>query len=369
MLGDRLQIGVIGVGLWGSRAHLPALLASESVDVVAIADRDLTHADSVAAQLGIARTFVDAHALLNEIDNLDAIVIATPTDTHHDLVSAACDRGVHILCEKPLAYDVAQAKSMVQALNARQLVGKLGFLFRFSPVLQRMKQLIDDGFIGEVRLLESHTLNAQFVDPAQPLHWKMQLPRANGGVFVEYGAHSIDLAHWLAGPVARVVAHGVTLIRERRQLEKEIAPVLVDDAASWITQHTGGTEGLFRTGWASLPIGGDGLRVYGTRGSLAWQLDPTTRRREWLLVSTVDQPEVRQLLEFAPAYDAGNVDGSFPLGLLTHYNARLVSSFVNDIRAGRVSGPSFADGLAAQEVLAAIRTSLDQNRWVELQTG
>ena len=362
----RLRVGVIGAGMWGARAHLPALVASDGVDVVALADPDAGRAEQVAEQFGIRHTFAEGGALLAQVDDLDAVVIATPTDTHHDLVLAACARGVHILCEKPLAYDLAQAREMVEALNARGLVGKLGFLFRFSPVMERMKQLVDEGYIGQVQLLESLTINAQFIDPTRPLHWKMELARAHGGVFVEYGAHSIDLALWLAGPIERVVAHGVTLVSERPTTGGERAAVTVDDASSWMTQHSNGCESLFRTGWASLPIGGGGLRVYGTRGSLAWQLDPTTRRREWLLGATLDQPEPRELFEFNPTHDPRTDDGIFPLGLLARYNARLIASFVSDIREGRASGPTFADGLAAQAVLAGIRTSLDEQRWVDL---
>ncbi|HVB65000.1 MAG TPA: Gfo/Idh/MocA family oxidoreductase, partial [Nitrolancea sp.] len=94
MANDRLQIAVIGAGMWGARAHLPALVASAGVEVVALADPDAARAEEVAEQFGIRHTFADGGALLAQVDNLDAVVIATPTDTHHDLVLAACARGV-----------------------------------------------------------------------------------------------------------------------------------------------------------------------------------------------------------------------------------------------------------------------------------
>jgi predicted dehydrogenase len=177
-----------------------------------------------------------------------------------------------------------------------------------------MKQLIDEGYIGEVKLFESVTLNAQFVDPQKPLHWKMQRARANGGVFVEYGSHSIDLALWFGGPITSVVAHGVTLVSERSDQDGAMRAVDVDDAASWIATYGNGAEALFRTGWASLPVGGGGMRIYGSRGSLAWQLDPTTRRSEKLLVSTLAEPEPHVLLDFAPPFDPQTDAGAFPLG-------------------------------------------------------
>jgi predicted dehydrogenase len=243
----------------------------------------------------------------------------------------------------------------------------MGFLFRFSPVVMRMKELIDAGFIGDVQLFEGVTLNAQFIDPARPLHWKMQRRRANGGVFVEYGSHSIDLAMWLGGPITRVVAHGVTLISERQDTDGVIRAVDVDDVASWIGVYANGGEALFRTGWASRPVVSGGLRVYGSRGALAWQLDPTARRSEQLVAATNDDPEPKVLLDFTPPFDPRSDGGDFPLGLSARYNARLIERFVEDLRTNTATGPTFADGLAAQEVLAAIRISLDQGQWVDVE--
>ncbi len=367
MIQNRVKVAIIGMGAWGTRAHLPALAAREDVEVVAIVDARTETLPAIAAQHGIPHTFPDADTLFRTIDRLDAVIIATPTDTHHELVLRAFAAGVHVLCEKPLAYDVSQANAIVAAMRANRRVGKIGFLFRFSPVVERMKQLIDEGFIGAVQLFESITVNAQFIDPARPLHWKMQQARANGGVFVEYGSHSIDLALWLGGPMTRVVGHGTTLIPGRLTASGAPARVDVDDAMSWIATYRSGGGALFRTGWASLPIGGGGVRVYGSRGSLAWQLDPTTRRSEQLIAATIDDPEPRVLLDFTPPFDPQTDGGAFPLGLSARYNARLVERFIADIRADRRTGPSFTDGLAVQRVLAALRTSLDEGRWVDVE--
>lgn len=369
MITGRLRVAIIGMGAWGTRAHLPALAAREDVEVVAIVDARTDVLRAIAQQYGIPQTFSDAGALFRAVDGLDAVVIATPTDTHHDLVLQALAAGMHVLCEKPLAYDLPQAKAMVEAMHVRDRIGKIGFLFRFSPVVERMKQLIDDGLIGAVQLFESVTLNAQFIDPARPLHWKMRRARANGGVFVEYGSHSIDLALWLGGPITRVVGHGITLIPTRPTDNAAPGTVEVDDVSSWIGTYRHGGEALFRTGWASLPVGGGGLRVYGSRGSLAWQLDPTARRSEQLVIATIENPEPTMLLNLTPPFDPVIDAGPFPLGLSAHYNARLIDRFVSDIRAGTNTGPSFVDGLAAQQVLAALRTSLDEGRWVNVDTN
>lgn len=363
--GARLRLAIVGAGSWGLRAHLPSLAASDAVNVVALVDPRTQLIEPAAARYGVAGVFRDVDAMLRDVGSLDAAVVATPTDVHHAVVLRLLDAGANVLCEKPLAYNVRQAEEMVTSLRAHGRIGKMGFLFRCSPVVARMKELVDQGYIGDVVAFESSVVNAQFADPLTPLHWKMRREAANGGVFVEYGVHSIDLALWLGGPITRVVAHGLTTI-PTRPTNNGYSEVDVDDISAWIAVYRTGAQALFKAGWASLPVGGGGLRVYGRKGSLAWQLDPTTRRTERLVASTLGSPEPTALLEFeAPPVPEDNT-GWMPLGLLAHYNARLDAGFISDILGGSATGPTFDDGLAAQRVLAAIRTSLDEKRWVDV---
>jgi predicted dehydrogenase len=359
-----LKVAIAGLGLWGARAHLPAFSAREDVEVVALVDPDKNAAQSLANDYRVPQVYANLDALFADTNELDAVVCATPTDTHHDLVLKAFAAGVHVLCEKPLAYDVPQARQMLEAARAGKFVTRMGFLFRESPCVRRIKELVDDGFIGQLQLFESVSVNAQFIDPRRPVHWKMRRARANGGVFVEYGSHSIDLAQWFGGPIASVVAQGVTLVPQRPAAADDDGSdtVDVDDTAAWIGVYNSGGQALFRSGWASLPVGGGGLRLYGTRGSLAWQQQG--RRTERVVAASVDDPEPRVLFEFAPPFEPGVDEGVFPLGLLARYNRQVAASFVEDVRLGQASGPGFEEGLSVQEVLAAIRTSLDEYRWV-----
>ncbi len=315
------------------------------------------------------RVYRDVDALFADCSSLDAAVFATPTDTHYELVLKAFDAGVHVLCEKPLAYDVSQARHMARAARQGNFVTRMGFLFRESPCVRHIKQLVDDGFLGELQMFEMINVNAQFADPQKPLHWKMRRARANGGVFVEYGSHSIDLAQWFGGPIARVVAHGLTLVPQRPVggAAAPPQPVDVDDAASWIAVYEGGAEAVMRSGWASLPVAGGGMRLYGTRGSLAWQQH--ARRSEQVVAASLEEPEPRVIYEFAPPFEPEIDEGVFPLGLLARYNRNVSDRFVQDIRNGRTSSPGFEEGLAVQHVLGAIRTSLDERRWVDVDRG
>jgi predicted dehydrogenase len=359
-----VRVAVIGLGLWGARAHLPTLAAMPEFDVRAVVDPRADIAEEAAERFGVPRVETDAARLFADTDALDAVVISTPDDTHRDLAVAALDAGLHVLCEKPLARDVAEGEAMVEAAERSGKVAKLGFSFRFSPVALKMRELVDAGAIGEVQLFEHIGVNAQFMDPSRPLHWKMRPERANGGVYVEYGSHPIDLALWYGGPLTRVVAHGVTLVPERPLAEGGTARVQTDDAAAWIGEYASGGQALFRAGWTNLPAASGGVLLYGTRGTLHWQQH--SRIHESLLLATVDDPEPRSVLDFAPPVDPALDSANLVMGIYAHYNRTLMEHFLADIRAGRTSWPSFADGLAVQRVLAAIRTSMDDGRWVDI---
>ncbi len=364
-----IRVAVIGLGAWGALAHLPSLYAHPDAEIVAVVERDQSRLREAAARFDVPLVLATAEQLWQRADAFDAVVIATPTDTHHDLALPTLALGKHLLCEKPLAFDVEQARAMVAAARTAGVVTKLGFMFRFSPAIQRLKVLLDEGYVGEIVTFQSHTMNGQFIDPETPIHWKMQRDRANGGVFAEYGAHAIDLASWLVGPVERVVAQARTITPQRPDSSGTGSTVDVDDAAAWLVEFASGAQGSFETSWSTLPIGGGGVRVYGTRGSLAWQPDPGLRTSDRLVGATVDHPEPATLFQYETSN--GNAiaadDVSRSIGISADYNDGLIASFLLDIRTGRGTDPDFVDGLRSQEVLAAIQRSLGSGQWEPVQ--
>ncbi len=360
-----IRVAVIGLGAWGTLAHLPSLRAHPDAEVVAVVERDERRLHQIAGRFGAPLALSTPDELWRQPDAFDAVVIATPTDTHHAIALPALALGKHVLCEKPLAFDVDQAQAMADAARTAGVVTKLGFMFRFSPAIQRLKALLDEGYVGEVVAFQSHTMNAQFIDPVTPIHWKMRRERASGGVFAEYGAHAIDLAAWLVGPIDRVVAQARTATPQRPDASGAMVAVDVDDAAAWLATFASGAQGSFETSWSTLPVGGGGVRVYGTRGSLAWQPDPGLRTSEQLIGATIDHPEPKVLLEFPADPDSRDTADEVrrSIGISAEYNDQLIASFLSDIRIARGTGPDFADGRRAQAVLAAIQRSLGTQEW------
>src|SRR5688572_17903332 len=142
-----LRIGVAGVG-FGSAVHIPAF-QSEGLDVVAVCSRRAERAEETAQRFGIERTFTDYDEML-QLDGLDAVSIATPPALHHEMSLAALRAGKHVICEKPFALNTAQALEMRQAAAASGLTAMIAHEFRYASARMRVKELLDEGYIGDL---------------------------------------------------------------------------------------------------------------------------------------------------------------------------------------------------------------------------
>ena len=239
-----LRIGIVGAGLWTERAHLPAFTHLPDATVVGIADPDVERARALAHRFGVAHVVKDHPALIDL--GLDAVSIVAPDDVHHAVATAALDARLHVLCEKPLARTVPEADDLVARAAAAGVVTKLGFVFRYSPALRQLRALVRDGYVGRIHSLVIYSQNPQFMDPEAPFHWKMDGARTGGGVFVEYGSHSLDLARWIAGEIEEVCANSRTVVPERADpASASRRRVEVDDVCSWLGTQEGGVESLF----------------------------------------------------------------------------------------------------------------------------
>ncbi|MGN2636747.1 Gfo/Idh/MocA family protein [Nocardia takedensis] len=192
-----VTIGVAGAGRIGS-AHAAALARLSEVERVLVADVDADRAAKLAADLGV-EAVADVTALL--ASDLTGLVVATPTDTHPELVTRAVDEGVPVLCEKPLAADLAGTLSLLTRLEQREVPVQVGFQRRFDAGYRAARAAVADGRLGRV-----HSLRATTLDPAPPP--ADYLPHS-GGIFRDCGVHDFDALRWVSGrEVVEVYARG-----------------------------------------------------------------------------------------------------------------------------------------------------------------
>jgi D-xylose 1-dehydrogenase (NADP+, D-xylono-1,5-lactone-forming) len=195
---ERVRWGVLGPGTVATRAVIPAIQASATGRVVAVASRDPARAAAVAAALAIPRAHTGYAALLADPE-VEAVYLALPNHLHRPWTLAAAHAGKHVLCEKPLALNAAEASEMAAACRAAGRLLMEAAMYRFHPRLLRLKELVAGGALGAIRLI-----HAAFTFPLTARDNYRLRPEMGGGALLDVGLYSVGATRWLAGrePVA-----------------------------------------------------------------------------------------------------------------------------------------------------------------------
>ncbi|NLK07489.1 MAG: inositol 2-dehydrogenase [Firmicutes bacterium] len=203
-MAEKVRVGVIGVGRIG-KIHIENLCYGvPNAEVAAVADINVNEAKRWAGKFGITNVANDPMAIITD-ENIDAVLICSPTDLHAQQIIAAADAGKHIFCEKPIANDIVKTKKALAAVRKAKVKLQLGFNRRFDPNFQKIHTLVREGALGEV-----HSIKITSRDPAPP---PISYVKASGGIFMDMTIHDFDMARYLAGSeVTEVYAVGSVLI-------------------------------------------------------------------------------------------------------------------------------------------------------------
>lgn len=374
----KIRIGLIGYGGIG-RVHAAAYraipfhygLPADSIEIAGVATTRQKTASRAAAEIG-CDFFSDDYRELLARDDLDAVDICTPNNSHHEIVLAAAAAGKHIYCEKPLAMSVHKAASMTQAVDAAGLKAQVTFNFRFFPAVMRARQLIDKGFLGRIFSFRGRYHRSSYIDRAKPMSWRLQREVTGGGALFDLGSHILDLLYFVLGEFDSV--HGTldTLIKERPRAKgsTEMAPVDVDDIALLHARLRDGTLGTVEISRMGTGATNDlTFEVFGDRGAIRFDLSEPS----WLHVydtRAADSPlggeRGFRKIEAVSRY-AGQRAPDWtmtPDFMRTH--AECQYRFIRSIWDDRAPSPSFADGAHIQKVMAAAERSSEMGGWVSL---
>lgn len=248
---DKIRVGVIGVGFWG-RNHIRVYNEMKDVEIIAICDIEKERTIEIAKNFNIKYTFTNYKEMLNNKE-IDAVSICTPSTTHGEIALEAIKNGKDLLIEKPMTTKIEEAINLKKELEKKGIILMVGFIERFNPAVQKAKELLDKGEIGNIILSYSRRIGA----------WPERI--GDVGIVKDTAIHDIDLVRFLfqEDPVA-VFARGGSM---RHRLEDYIqATLLYKDRksalieANWLTprkkreMHITGEGGVIRISFLSQEI-------------------------------------------------------------------------------------------------------------------
>lgn len=193
---QKLKIAIVGTGIRGAFCFGEIFKKREDAEITAFCDINLTRAKAAAKILGISPNFYSNIDDMAEKEQLDAVIITTPDATHHKIAMTALNHGWNVLIDKPIATSVKDGLEVIRTAEKSGLTAMIGFNLRHHGVLKRLKQIIDDGTLGKVFLVE----NREFYDGGRTYmsRWN-RLYSVTGGLWIHKGSHDFDVFNWLLG--------------------------------------------------------------------------------------------------------------------------------------------------------------------------
>jgi predicted dehydrogenase len=337
----------------------------------AVAARSRENVEKFAQRWGWERAETDWRALV-ESSEIDAIDICSPNNTHHEIALAAAAAGKMILCEKPLAMNLAEAREMTKAVEKSGRPNMVWFNYRRVPAITLAKQIIDEGRLGRIfhyraTYLQDWTISAK-VPVGGAATWRLDKDIAGAGVSGDLSTHNIDTALWLNGPVSNVCGMTEVFIKDRHRPDGTPVHVELDDVCTFLVRFANGSNGTFEaTRYARGRKNKNSFEVNGEKGSIYFDLedmhqiqffshDDDSHLQGWrtILVTGAEHPYM------ANWWVPGCVIG------YEHTFVNALADFLGCLKQGERPRPDFRDALETQAVADAVLESAHAQRWVTI---
>jgi levoglucosan dehydrogenase len=383
-----LNVGLIGAGFMG-KAHSLAYAAMPMFfwpapaiphrKVIAEVGEGL--AAEAARRYGYERSTGDWRRVIDD-PSIDVVDIATPNDAHCEIAVAAAEAGKHVICEKPLARTVDEARRMLEAVQRAGIVHMVAFNYRRTPAIALAKRYLDEGAIGRVRSFRGTYLQDWSADSDSPLSWRFQKDIAGSGALGDIGTHVLDLARYLVGEIVGVNAVLTTHIAERpvqnggadslgaaeKLVDAPRGPVDVDDEVHTLLRFAGGATGSLEAT----------RNAYGRNNFLTFELHGETgsiwfnyERRDELQVFFASDPADRRgfrTVYTGPAHPYGDALWPIPALGIGYGETKIIEchDFCRAVVDGSPVSPDFADGYQTARICEAIADSAASGEWTDV---
>lgn len=340
------RIAVSGTGAIAERAHLPALKSIEGVEIVALQSRTAEKANRVAEALWPQpstrpRVYTDFAEMLEQVKP-DAVAVFTPNYLHCEYTLRALGAGAHVLCEKPMAPTLADARRMVDAASHANKLLMVTMQSRYGGAQAAVKRAIDSGAIGTPNFIRARLSHGGPEGWAPGQRWFVDPSQAGGGATLDLGVHMADLARWYLGEVESLYGQVATLSKQ----------IDLDDTGVMMIRFRSGALGVIEASWASQP-GLSAIEIYGTEGRVILGYP----QNEISILRADGKP--------APGFSREELLAEIdPRDLLAPFRA-LAQNFVDAINGRAAPMPTGLDGLRAIEIIEGCYRSSRSGQRVE----
>jgi predicted dehydrogenase len=373
-----LNIGMVGCGFMG-RTHSNAYhRVNQFFDVAyqpvlkALADNMKERAEEFARRWGWQRVETDWRKLV-EAPDIDLVDICTPNNTHGEIALAAAAAGKMILCEKPLAMNLAEAREMVQAVEKSGRPNMVMFNYRRVPAISLAKQIIDEGKLGRIFHYRATYFQDWTISRNVPVGglatWRLDKNVAGAGVSGDLSAHNIDTAIWLNGSIAEVCGMTEIFIPDRKRPDGSPARVEIDDVCTFLARFANGSNGTFEaTRYARGRKNKNSFEVNGEKGSIYFDLEDMHQLQYFNHEDPAHLQGWRTILVTGAEHPyMGNwwVPGCV-IGY-EHTFVHEIADFLKAVEKGERVRPDFRDALETQAVIEAVLESARGRQWVKPQ--
>jgi len=375
----RIGVGLLGYAFMG-KAHangyrkMPVFFYPPPAvpRLVAICGRTEEAVAEAAKRFGFETYYTDWKKLIAD-ERIELVDNCLPNNMHAEPCIAAAEAGKNILCEKPLAATLEDAKAMYEAAEKAGVKNMTAFNYRFVPAIRLAKKIIDEGYIGKILQYRAVYLQEWIMDPNFPLVWRLRKSVSGSGALGDLGAHIIDLARFLVGEVKSVCGMTETFIKERPLPEnpEKKGKVDVDDVFIAMARFKNGAIGSFE---ASRFCAGrknyQRIEIHGTEGSIVFNLERLNELEVYSKKDPEDRMGFRNILVTETVHPF--IEHWWPHGHIigwehtfVHEIHHFIDCIVND-KPVEPMGATFYDGLKCQEILNAIEESSQKGKWIEL---
>jgi predicted dehydrogenase len=340
-MGSPVKIAVVGGG-YGAKVPLPVYGELSEFEPVAVWSRRPERAQELADEHDLALGSADLDEVLSH-PGLEAVHVATPVSLHADVAIAAARRGLHVICEKPLAADLTAARGIVRAIEEAGVVGAVNYGRRFQQTRERLLERVAE-VAGAPRMVAIELVHDDHAEPGSRGFTWVQDAAMGGGRLQGYGVHDLDLLAEAFGDIEAVAAATEVGVSPREDADGTPREVTAEDAYAILVRFTGGGLGHVSLTATARHKRGDTIEVHGAEGTVRLDED----KRLW----------------WGRAGEELQCEGPLAASSKDAFT-RVARNFHAAIRDGASSDPSLDEGLRVQALYDAVRIADAQRRWVE----